>query len=127
MASRVAELVIKGQEKLIANLEKLVASRVQEAGAALRAEGELIMTEAKRRTPVLTGVLRGSGHVTGPEPGATIEVRLAFGGPAADYAVYVHENMQSFHHVGQAKFLESAVLEAAPRLAGNIAVRIKLK
>jgi uncharacterized protein YyaL (SSP411 family) len=30
-------------------------------------------------------------------------------GYTADYAVYVHENLEAYHSVGQAKFLESAV------------------
>jgi hypothetical protein len=47
---------------------------------------------------------------------------LAFG---TDYAVYVHENLQAHHPVGQAKFLESAMTEAAPTLAERVAARVK--
>lgn len=33
------------------------------------------------------------------------------------YAVYVHEDLQAFHPVGQAKFLEQPARELAPELA----------
>lgn len=89
---------------------------------AMREEAEIEMTEAKQRTPVKTGNLRASGIVLGPDEDGT--VTLQFGGPAAPYAVYVHENLDAFHKVGQAKFLESVVLESAPNMAERLAERI---
>ena len=75
-------------------------------------EGERIMVVAKLRTPVRHGVLRSTGHVEIPVvAGNTIETTLGFGGPAAGYAIYVHENLTARHRVGQAKFLESAFNE----------------
>lgn len=96
-----------------------------EAGVALREEAEIEMTEAKQRTPVGTGALRASGHVTGPTPTADgTEVKLAFGGPAAPYAVHVHENLDAFHPNGSAKFLESVLNESAPYMASRVAARL---
>jgi hypothetical protein len=53
-------------------------------------------------------------------------VRMAFGGPAAPYAIKVHEDLEAFHRVGQAKFLESVLLESAPHLAQRVSRRIRL-
>jgi hypothetical protein len=75
-------------------------------------EAERLMTESKQTfVPVDTGALRSSGHV---EPvrftgRATIEVSLGYGGPSAAYALEVHENLNSHHAYGQAKYLETPV------------------
>jgi len=80
-----------------------------------------MMTAAKQDyVPVDTGALRASGYVAPPEllpTGATIE--LGFGGPAAPYAVFVHEDLTKHHPVGQAKYLE---LPVRARLQGMPAV-----
>jgi hypothetical protein len=93
---------------------------------ALTVEGEIEMAEAKRRTPVDTGALRASGHVSSPRhSGGTFEIDLAFGGPAAPYAAIVHEDPDAHHPVGQWKYLESVVLESAPYLAERVWERVK--
>lgn len=120
-------LKIEGLDRLQAKLQELAQGLGVEVGNALRAEAEIEMTEAKRRTPVLTGALRGSGHVTGPTwRGRDVTVELKFGGPAAPYAVAVHENVEAFHRNGQSKFLESVLFESAPHLAARVARRIKI-
>ncbi len=95
------------------------------AGRALREEAEIEMTEAKRRTPVDTGALRASGRVEGPQLAAgDVYVTLSFGGPAAPYALFVHENLDAYHKVGQAKYLESTLNESRPHMASRLAKRI---
>lgn len=122
------ELHVKGLTELGSRLGELAGDIADQAGAALRAEAEIEMTEAKRRTPVLTGALRASGHVTGPRwYGRDVSVQMLFGGPAIDYAVKVHEDLEAFHRVGQAKFLESVLNESAPYLAERVARRIRLR
>jgi hypothetical protein len=122
------QLKIEGLDQLQRRLNELAQGLGAEVGNALRAEAEIEMTEAKRRTPVLTGVLKGSGHVTGPRfRGRNITVELKFGGPAAPYAVAVHENLEAFHKNGEAKFLERPLMESAPHLAARVARRIKLR
>lgn len=123
----VLELKVTGLQDLERRLQSLGQDIADQAGNALRAEGEIEMTEAKRRTPVKTGALKGSGHVTGPRwRGRDVSVTLAFGGPAAPYVIPVHENLQALHPVGQAKFLESVLNESAPFMADRIARRIKV-
>lgn len=99
-----------------------------EAGAALFAEAEIEMTESKRRTPVDTGALRSTGFVKPPyfSSDHNITVVLGFGGPAAPYALIVHEDMEAFHKVGQAKYLESTLMESRPFIAQRIANRLQL-
>ena len=150
MADRVT-LEVKGLDQMTARLRTLATVAPKAAGAALYREGERIMTDAKQRTPVDTGALRGSGHVILPQLGmAGIEVILGFGGPAGignqgetnkddvGYAIYVHEDLTASHEkklskkeaakrgaalgdIGEAKFLEKAILAAAPGFAERVA------
>lgn len=118
---------ITGQKELQAKLERFATQFPKEAGGALLAEAEIEMTESKRRVPVDTGALRSSGFVEGPNftPRA-IECVLGFGGPAAEYAAAVHEDLDAHHPTGEAKFLERPLMEAAPYLLGRLADRLDL-
>jgi hypothetical protein len=132
--------VVRGFDRVLGRINSITQDVARRAGNALRAEAEIEMTEAKRRTPVDTGALRASGHVTGPVEGTSARVEngvrsygrpvtvwsvtLAFGGPAAPYAVKVHEDLEAWHRVGQAKFLESVVMESAPHIADRVARRL---
>ena len=146
------EMTVRGLDTLNQRITELGVVIGRQVAIALRAEAEIEMTEAKRRTPVDTGALKGSGHVTGPDEqvgsGApaqgrnakgqftskgstrgfggqrTWAVTLAFGGPAAPYALEVHENLEAYHPRGQAKYLESVILESAPHMAQRIARRV---
>lgn len=119
---------VRGLDDALAKLTALGTALPAEAGKAMRAEAEIEMTEAKKRTPWKTGALRASGHVTGPtQVGRNIEVKMLFGGPAVDYALAVHENLEAIHPHGQAKFLESVLLESRKYLADRIAARMKAR
>lgn len=99
------------------NLKLPKADKVRhEAGKSLYLVGELWMGEyVKPRTPVLTGALRSSEFVDGPDyTTKVIEVTLNAGGPAAPYAWFVHENLDAVHPVGQAKYMESVIFERGP-------------
>ena len=113
---------ITGAAAIQARLQRLGTEAPQALGAALYRQGERIMTEAKRRTPVDTGTLKASGAVLQPVVrGREVTVTLGFGGPAVGYAIHVHENLTARHPVGQAKFLESALFEASRTLAADLA------
>lgn len=118
---------LKNFHKLQATIEKKFGGLVKgPVPRALRSVGEVWMTEAKKRTPVDTGVLRSSGHVQGPTVhGNEIVVRLVFGGPAADYAAIVHENLQAHHDVGQAKYLESVTAERGHNMTRELLAFMK--
>lgn len=59
-----------------------------------------IVEEAKRITPVDTGALRASLGAKLVSPG----VVMIFA--TMEYAAAVHENLEAYHEVGQAKYLE---------------------
>lgn len=105
-------------------------------GAALRQETEIETTEAKRRTPVyvgptgpgkpIPGLLRASVHAEGPfREGSRIYCKIVAGGAAGAYAIPQHENLWYFHTVGQAKYIESVIMEARNYIAGRVATRIR--
>ena len=126
MASRTIVLDVKGTETLRQALADLTPRVERAAARALNQEHEAIMTEAKRRTPVDTGALRASGQVLPPEiRGTAIVSEGGFGNAAVKYSVYVHENLTARHPVGQAKFYESAILEAAAGMEERLAAEIR--
>ncbi len=120
------EMRVKGLKELEQQFRIIAKATTDELQDALVAEAEIELAEAKRRTPVKYGPLRASGHVVPPKTdNRSINVKVAFGGPSAPYAIYVHENMEAFHKTGQAKFLESVLLESAPHMAARIAARLR--
>lgn len=115
------------------NLRSLAARFPHEVARALYQETQIEAKECKRRCPVDTGALRSSIHVEGPVVESTgffsrdsIYTIIVCGGPAAPYAVFVHEDLTKHHPVGQAKFIESTLLESRPYMAMRIAHRIDL-
>jgi hypothetical protein len=105
----------------------LVQKFPDEVARALFIETEIETTEVKRRTPVDKGTLRGTVHTVGPfRQFRKIYTLIAAGGPSAPYAIYVHENLEAHHTVGQAKFIESVVLESRAYIAQRVAKRIDL-
>jgi hypothetical protein len=116
---------VQGVTQVVARLGEEALRHRERAARALYAVAHEIRTESMRRTPVDTGALRSTHMVTEPEwSGNVVEVSIGVGGPAAPYAIYVHENLTARHTVGQAKFLESALLEALPSLARRVAARM---
>jgi hypothetical protein len=117
-------------QKLLDIMSKYKDKATSVIAPALYQEAEAIMTQAKMLTPVDTGALRASGHVRRPVVSAqSVSVTLGFGGTAAPYAVYVHEDLTKRHPVGQAKYLEqpfnAAKQSMAERIANKVAREIK--
>lgn len=126
-SGRFVKVQFTGVGEMERKLRNVLKGFLPEVSKALFEEAQIEMAEAKRRTPVDTGDLRGSGFVSKPEyNGRTVSVGMNFGGPAAPYAIYVHEDLEAFHRVGQAKFLSSVMDESAPYMAQRVAARIKL-
>jgi hypothetical protein len=118
---------LKGDEKLLENLLNLAARVPQEVKRALFEEALIETKEAMQRTPVDTGALRASYVTHKPEiNGNDISARISVGGPTAPYALQVHEDLEAYHPVGQAKYLESTLLESAPHMAERLSKRIDL-
>jgi len=116
---------LEGADKIKARLTAFERRFPDHVANALRIETEIEATECKRRTPVDTGALRASIHVEGPErEGRRIWTSIVAGGVAASYALIVHEDMEAFHKVGQAKYIESVILESRPYMAQRVAARV---
>ena len=117
----------KGSADMRAKLKKFGSGMPREIGQALYQETSVEATEVKKRTPVEHGDLRASIFVLGPfVEGRTIWCLIACGGPSAPYAIYVHEDLQAFHKVGQAKFLESVILESRSFMGARVAARVSI-
>jgi Bacteriophage protein of unknown function (DUF646). len=116
---------ITGQDKVIGRLRSLGGDSTRVLAAALYQEGEGLIAEAKQETPVDTGALRASGYVAQPvTENSKVTVQVGFGGIAAPYAVFVHENAEANHPVGKWKYLEDPAKRRASTMAGRIAKRI---
>jgi hypothetical protein len=128
MAGQLLTVEVVGWDAISRRISQLLEDHLPKVvGDAMRAEMEIELTEAQNRTPVDTGALRASGFVSGPESdGSELTVSIGFGGPAVPYAVHVHEDLEAYHKVGQAKFLESTLLESVPHLGNRIAARVQV-
>lgn len=134
---------VKMLGNLIDKLKEVAAKFPDRVASAIYQEGQIEMTEAKRRCPVsptaeqaramgrstkgvIPGTLRASGTVHEPErKGKNVSVTLSFGaGPSHDYAVPQHEHIEFYHTTGQAKYLESVLNESRASMAGRIAARV---
>jgi hypothetical protein len=124
-----AKLEIKGVSTVMKALQKIEDQVNKETGRGLYTEANFIMTKSKILTPVDTGNLRATGHVEQPKfkkNKTVIEVDMGYGGPAAGYAVYVHEDLNAFHAPPtMAKFLEFPFLQAASGMKERLSAHIK--
>jgi len=112
---------IWGHREMKANLETLAKKSARAQMKALHQVAQEEMTESKKLVPVDTGTLKNSGHVEQPKRiGDAISVELGYGGAAEDYAIPVHEDLEAFHRVGQAKYLEQPLNESAPHIATRV-------
>jgi hypothetical protein len=93
---------------------------------AIYEEALVIFKESQRIVPIDTGALYSSGVVHMPKKeGNRTFVRVSYGGSAASYALYVHENLYAKHDAPtQAKYLETPLYRQIPVLIKNLATSI---
>lgn len=116
-----------GTEALVKKLLDMAEQLPKKVEAALYQECLIEMQESMRRTPVDTGALKGSHRTEKPKwSGREVSCAILVGGPAAPYALYVHENEEVDHPNGQDHFLSSTLLESLPYLAARIAKRLQV-
>lgn len=124
---------LRGEKEMTYKLGLIAQRWPERVAAGLYQEAEIEVTEMKKRTPVDTrpnaphpGNLRRSIHVEPPDMSERrISVTVATG-PEAPYAIYVHENPDAFHPIGEWKFMESVLNESRPFMAARVARRIHL-
>jgi hypothetical protein len=118
---------VTGADEIARRLERLAVEAPKELGDAIYQEALVIRKVSRDRTPVRFGVLKGTHEVSKPDIAkGNASVSITVGGPAAPYALYVHEDLQAHHDVGEAKFLEKSINEAIPNFAARIAARFDL-
>lgn len=89
MATRMA----REFQRLIEKLERLGADIKEEGRKALLVESQKVIRDAKRLTPVNTGLLRNSWYADRPvERGSTIEVLV---GNSSEYASFIEKGFRS--------------------------------
>jgi hypothetical protein len=117
---------LEGDIELKAMLEAAREKSPLAVAQAIYEEANLIFAKSQVLVPVDTGVLRGSGGVSAPQKGTTgYFVDIFYGGPAASYALYVHEIIGNYHKPPtQAKYLEQPFMQALPEIQNNISRRI---
>lgn len=115
-----------GGREMANNLRGLARKVEAAAERAVFKFANIEMTEMKRRTPVDTGTLRDSGKVDEPiRRGNELSVTLGFGGAAEEYALDVHEDLEAFHRVGQAKFASSVLNESEPHFESRVGADVR--
>lgn len=98
------------------------ASRVEDTCQdALLECGNDLQQKAVDITPKDTGALRGSAHTDAEPQAGKPSVVVAFD---EEYAIYVHENLEAHHPVGQAKFLEQPLRENADKYIKYIGEKV---
>jgi hypothetical protein len=117
---------LEGAEELKKMLRTAGEGSSKEAGQAIWEEANKIFAKSQVLVPVDTGALRGSGGVSAPQSdGKDLSVDIFYGGPAAPYALLVHEIQGNYHNPPtQAKYLEQPFMEALPDIQKNMAARI---
>ena len=124
--AQVFRFEIEGAQELRNMLEVSGKDAGRVVAQVITEEANTIFGKALVLTPVDTGALRGSGGVSAPmNTPEGIGVDIFFGGPAAPYAMYVHEIIGNYHNPPtQAKYLEQPFMERLPEIQANLARRI---
>jgi len=117
---------LNGDEQLVKALKSGKEKSPQAIAQAIWEEANMIFAKSQILVPVDTGVLRGSGGVSAPQMGSQgYFVDIFYGGPAAPYALYVHEIIGNYHNPPtQAKYLEQPLMEAMDGLQSRLKGRI---
>lgn len=119
---------LTGDNVLAKKMKRLERTMFHAAKAAILQEAEMIMTESRSLVPVDKGILKTSGVVGKPKKirgGAGVEVIIGYGGAASSYAIYVHEDLNANHVVGQALFLELPFQKAQFAMSYRLSLSIK--
>jgi hypothetical protein len=117
---------LEGDVELQAVLRAAQLEAPKAVAIAIYEEANVIFAKSQVLVPVDTGVLRGSGGVSAIQgSGQGMYVDIFYGGPAAPYALYVHEIIGNYHNPPtQAKYLEQPFMESLAQIQNNISRRI---
>lgn len=137
-----ASIEITGAAEWKAKLQAMgpaaFAAMVQSAHRSLE---EVMTTSKEEYVPVDQGTLRSTGHVEPPSvSGASAEITMGYGGPAAPYAIAAHENPragktggvsptgQLYEHwarTGGWKYLETPLKASTEKIAAKMKAAVE--
>ena len=132
----VTGFILIGQDKLLSNHEVKKTEMNDKTAEALRKAGGEIIRVSVQKTPIQTGELRSRSFNEGPLKYKDIYTQVIGYEKFADtwnaekskaYAVYVHENLEAQHHVGEAKFLEHAIQETSGKIINYLKREMQIK
>lgn len=94
-------------------IKEYLGSRHQKATAkglrvGLLKAGLFLQRESQKLVPIDTGALKASANTRIEGEGLDSSVVVSYG---TEYAIYVHENLEAHHPVGQAKYLSTPLTE----------------
>ena len=117
---------LEGDVELQAVLRSAQLNAPKAVAQAIYEEAQVIFAKSQILVPVDTSALRGSGDVSAIQgSGQGMYVDIFYGGPAAPYALYVHEIIGNYHKAPtQAKYLEQPFMESLAQIQNNISRRI---
>ena len=102
-------MMLFGAKQVINNLKRQGANAGRGVAAGLKAGGLFLQRESQLIVPVDLGNLINSAFTRAEGEGVDTEVEVGY---TAEYAVYVHENLDARHEPGkQAKYLEQPARE----------------
>jgi hypothetical protein len=123
--ARQSGLTVTGAKEMRDKLTELGKKAVPVFMEAMKEFADVEMAEMKRRVPVDTGALKDSGTVDPPRiEGRNIKVGMHFDEP---YALVVHEDLEAFHAVGEAKYMESVLNESKRYFEDRVIATVKRK
>jgi hypothetical protein len=120
-----AGVQLRGLDKLVQQIDRGVKPE-RALVRAVYAEATTVLNESKKIVPVDDGYLKNSGKVEAPKvsPRET-SVEVTYGGAAAPYALYVHEDPEASHAPGKTfKYLEIPALAHADKFSRGVKERL---
>lgn len=113
---------IDGINQVKASLAAAAARAAKGFERGLVKAGLTLQRESQLLVPVDTGNLKNSASTRKEGSGFETVVSVAY---SASYSLFVHENLEAHHPVGQAKFLEQPAREYADELARIVSEEVK--
>lgn len=96
---------VKGVESVVARLKQDQKARRKALFGGLKKGGLFVQRESQKIVPVRYGDLKRSAFTRASDEQGRKVVSVGY---TVEYAIYVHENLDNHHEIGQAKFLEDA-------------------
>lgn len=131
MASPV--ITLTGLDKLNKIVQQGGDKALKAIEQGLYLEAQMAFNESQTLVPIDTGILRSSGHITSPKTTPeSVEITIAYGGPANSYAFIVHERIYApsgkkvYHRPPtRAKYLEVPVKRRSRGMSKRLSLYIK--